>query len=107
MSANPTKKKKTTYFKKYDLYSDANPKDTIPVKYKNAKELKATINKLERLYKQGKYPHKRISQVANVLAQRTRVIGDKSRSSLASRYYEFLKKRTKVKGEDKRKKLSF
>ena len=105
--SNPTGKKKNTFFKNYDLYSDANPKDTIPVKYKNAKELKATINKLEKLYKQGKYPHKRISQVANVLAQRTRVIGDKSRSSLARRYYEFLKKRTKVKGEDKRKKLSF
>ena len=105
MNNTPTKDK--LFFKNYDLYSDANPKDTIPVKYKNAKELKATINKLEKLYKQGKYPHKRISQVANVLAQRTRVIGDKSRSSLASRYYEFLKKRTKVKGEDKRKKLSF
>ena len=29
---NKTPKKKNTYFKDYDLYSDANPKNTIRIK---------------------------------------------------------------------------
>ena len=106
--SNKTKDKgKNTYFENYDLYSDANPKDTIRVKYKNVKELKSTIKKLEKLYKDGKYPHRRISQVANVLAQRNRVINDEPRKTLANKYFEFLKQRTKIKGEDNRKKLLF
>jgi len=34
MDKSKTIKKKKTYFEKYDLYSDANPKDTIRIKYK-------------------------------------------------------------------------
>ena len=35
MNKTKTKKKENLYFKNYDLYSDANPKDTIPIKYKS------------------------------------------------------------------------
>ena len=59
MHDNKTIKKEKTYFEKYDLYSDANPKDTIRIKYKTIKDVEDTIDKLERLYKQGKYPHSR------------------------------------------------
>ena len=103
-----TKTKSNTYFKNYDLYSDANPKDTIRIKYSNVKEVKQTINKLENIYKKGKKPHKRISQVANVMTQRLRVINPKDkRTEISKNYYEFLKTRTKEKDETKRKKMIF
>ncbi len=43
-----TPKKKNTFFENYDLYSDANPKDTIRIKYDTLENLKKTIRKLER-----------------------------------------------------------
>ena len=107
-----TPKKKQTYFKKYDLYSDANPKDTVQIKYTTMKDVRSTITKLEKLYKTGEKPHRRIVQIVNVMTQRLRVISDKTskgnnRYELSQRYFDFLKKRTKVKGEEKRKALSF
>ena len=95
--------------KSFDVYIDKNPKDTINIKYSNLKDVKDTINKLEKLYKNGKYPHKRISQVSMILMVRLKVLKDKKPKhfNLAKRYFEFLKKRTKIKGEEKRKKLIF
>jgi len=107
MTDNKTIKKDKTYFEQYDLFSDANPKDTIRIKYKTIKDVKDTIDKLEKLYKQGKYPHNRISQVVNVMTQRLRVIDPKdNRHKLSKRYFDFLKERTKKK-EDDRKKMIF
>ena len=64
--------------KSFDVYIDKNEKDTIPIKYSNLKDVKDTIKKLEKLYKNDKYPHKRISQVAMILMIRTRVIAEKN-----------------------------
>ena len=50
MSKTKTKNKKDLFFDKYDLYSDANPKDTIRIKYKTLQDVEDTIKKLERLY---------------------------------------------------------
>lgn len=105
--SNRTPKKKNTYFKDYDLYSDADPSDTIRIKQTTVDDVKKTIRKLERLYKQGKYPHKRISQVTNVMTQRARVIAEDERYRLSKKYYEFLKQRTKVKDHGERKKMTF
>ena len=102
-----TKAKKDLFFDNYDLYSDANPKDTIRIKYKTLKDVKQTIKKLEKLYKSNKYKHARISQVANVMTQRLKVLGNDNRYKLSNRYFEFLKKRTKLKTETERKKLIF
>jgi hypothetical protein len=103
-----TKKKQDLFFKNYDLYSDANPSDTIRIKYKTLQDVKDTIKKLERLYKQGRYKHSRIVQVANVMTQRLRVINPSDkRYKLSLRYFNFLKRRTKIKSEEDRKKLSF
>jgi hypothetical protein len=108
MSNNKTKTKKNTFFENYDLYSDANPKDTIRIKYKTLQDVKDTINKLEKLYKSDKYKHSRISQVSNVMTQRLRVINEKdARYKLSKKYFEFLKKRTKEKDDKKRKQLNF
>jgi hypothetical protein len=102
-----TPTKKNTYFENYDLYSDANPKDTIRIKYNTLENVKKTINKLESLYKKNKYDHKRIVQVVNVLNQRLKVINKNDpRYKLSNKYFEFLKERTKLKN-DERKKLKF
>lgn len=107
-----TPKKKQTYFKKYDLYSDANPKDTVQIKYTTMKDVRSTISKLEKIYKSGEKPHRRIVQIVNVMTQRLRVLTEKTgkgnnRYELSQRYFDFLKKRTKTKGEEKRKALRF
>ena len=108
MSKNRTIKKKKTFFENYDLYSNANPDDTISIKYTTLKDVKWTIKKLERLYKNGKYPHKRISQVVNVMTQRLRVINDKdSRYFLSRDYFNFLKSRTKINNNIERKKMIY
>lgn len=94
--------------KSFDVYIDKNPKDTIPIKYKTYTDTTKTIRKLERLYKAGKYTHKRIKQVAMILMVRLRVLKSKKKKSykLSKRYYDFLTKRTKTKQKD-RKKLIF
>ena len=57
--------------------------------------------------KSGERPHLRISQIAQVLEQRLRFIkGANDRHKIAVKYKNFLKERTKKKG-DERKKLTF
>ena len=95
-----TKKKRKTYFKNYDLYSDANPKDTIRIKYDTVENTRKTIRKLESLRKSKRYTHARIVQVTNVMTQRLRVIYDKTgkaktRYDMSKRYFEKLKKISK------------
>lgn len=92
----------------FDVYVDKNPKDTINIKYKTLNDVKNTIKKLERLYKSKKYSHKRIWQVAMIMKVRLDVIKKKSntkdihkRVSLSRKYYNFLKKRTKVDSKER------
>ena len=91
------------------MYIDKNPKDTIPIKYTTVQDVKDTIQKLERLYKAGKYPHKRIWQVGMIMKVRLDVLKDKKpkQYALANRYFKHLGKRTKIKGETKRKNFKF
>ena len=95
--------------KSFDVYLDKNPKDSIPIKYTRVKDVKDTIKKLERLYKQGKYDHKRIWQVGMIMYVRLKVLKKKKRQqyNLAKRYFEFLGKRTDIKNETDRKKYKF
>lgn len=101
--------------KSFDVYIDKDPSDTIPIKYATLGDVEKTIKKLERHYKKGEYPHKRIWQVAMIIKVRLDVIlkrhpgvpAIKSRQKIAARYFYFLKKRTGVKGESDRKKLVF
>ena len=106
---NPNNPKKS-----FDVYIDKNPKDTIPIKYTTIDDVKKTIRKLERLYKQKKYTHKRIWQVGMIMKVRLEAIkrlfpnskNIKSRFNLSNRYFKFLGTRTKSKGEA-RYKMSF
>ena len=114
-----TKKQKSPQFlyhidKSFDVYIDKNPKDTIPIKYSSLEDVRKTIKKLERLYKAGKYSHKRIWQVGMIMKVRLDAIkkhhpdvgGINQRQKLAKKYFKFLGERTKtVKSE--RKKMVF
>ena len=92
----------------FDVYIDKNPKDTISIKYKTIQDVKNTIKKLEKLYKNDKYSHKRIWQVGMIMYVRLKVLKDKKNKEfkLSEKYFKFLKNRTK-KNQVERKKLKF
>ena len=94
--------------KSFDVYIDKNPKDTINIKYTTLEDVKNTINKLEKLYKNKKYTHKRIWQVGMIMYVRLKVLKNKKpkQYALANKYFIFLGKRTKLE-EQSRYKLSF
>jgi len=100
---NPNNPKKS-----FNVYIDKNPKDTIPIKYKTVEDVKDTIIRLESLYKNKIYPHKRIWQVGMIMKVRLEVLKDmKPRQyRLAERYFKFLGKRTQM-NEKKRFRTSF
>ena len=95
--------------KSFDVYIDKNPNDTIPIKYKTLDDVKNTINKLERLYKTGKYSHKRIWQVGMIMYVRLKVLKKKKPKeyNLSKKYFKFLGNRTKYKTDKERKHLKF
>lgn len=111
---NPNNPKKS-----FDVYIDKNPNDTINIKYTTVKDVRETIEKLERLYKSKKYSHKRIWQVGMIMKVRLEVIYKKrnthykkvknitSRFRLAEKYFKFLSKRSKMDGFEKRKNMIF
>ena len=94
--------------KSFDVYIDKNPKDTIHIKYTTLDDVKNTINKLETLYKNKKYTHKRIFQVGMIMKVRLKVMENKKpqQFNLANKYFQFLGKRTKLE-EKERYKLTF
>jgi hypothetical protein len=100
---NPNNPKKS-----FDVYIDKNPKDTIHIKYTTLEDVKNTIQKLENLYKNKKYTHKRIWQVGMIMKVRLEVLKDikPKQYYLANKYFEFLGKRTRL-NEKERYKLSF
>jgi hypothetical protein len=81
--ANKSKTKKQFLYnpnnpkKSFDVYIDKKPKDTIHIKYKTIEDVKNTIDKLEKLYKDKKYTHKRIWQVAMIMKVRLNVFKNK------------------------------
>jgi hypothetical protein len=94
--------------KSFDVYIDKNPTDTIDIKYTTVEDVKNTIDKLEKLYKNKKYSHKRIWQVGMIMYVRLKILKNKKpkQYALASKYFTFLGKRTKLEEKD-RYKLSF
>ena len=84
--------------KSFDVYIDKNPKDTIHIKYTTIEDVQNTIDKLEKLYKNKKYSHKRIWQVGMIMNVRLKVLQSKKPRQyyLANKYFKFLSKRTKL-----------
>lgn len=68
--------------KSFDVYIDKNPKDTIHIKYTTLDDVKNTIRKLESLYKNKKYSHKRIWQVGMIMKVRLEVLKNKNLNSI-------------------------
>jgi len=95
---NPKNPKKTL-----DLFTNDNPEDTIHIKYTTLEDVKNTINKLEQLYKDKKYSHKRIFQVGMIMKVRLHLLKDKKQEhyDLANKYYNFLKKRTTLNDKER------
>jgi hypothetical protein len=89
--------------KSFDVYIDKNPKDTIHIKYTTVEDVKNTIDKLEKLYKNKKYSHKRIWQVGMIMKVRLEVLKDKKpqQYSISKKYFEFLGKRTKLNNKER------
>lgn len=89
--------------KSFDVYIDKNPRDTIHIKYTTVDDVKTTIRKLERLYKNKKYPHKRIWQVGMIMKVRLEVLQGKKPKEyhLAKKYFDFLSERTKMDDKDR------
>ena len=75
---NPNNPKKS-----FDVYIDKNPNDTISIKYTTVEDVKNTIQKLEKLYKQNKYPHKRIWQVGMILKVRLEAMKKHKKKTLS------------------------
>ena len=94
--------------KSFDVYIDKNPKDTIHIKYTTTEDVKNTIHKLEKLYKQKKYSHKRIWQVGMIMKVRLEVLKNKKpeQYKLSKKYFKFLGKRTHL-DDNKRYKMVF
>ena len=120
---NKTRKKQFLYNpnnpkKSFDVYIDKDPSDTIPIKYTTVEDVKTTITKLEKLYKNDKYSHKRIWQVGMIMKVRLEAMLKhkktrypnakhiKERFHLANKYFLFLRSRTK-KDEEERKRMVF
>jgi hypothetical protein len=89
--------------KSFDVYIDKNPKDTINIKYTTLEDVKNTIDKLENLYKNKKYSHKRIWQVGMIMKVRLEVLKNKKPKeyALSNKYFKFLGKRTKLDEKDR------
>ncbi len=92
-----------------DIFTDANPSDTINIKYKTIDDIKHTINNLEKQYKKGNRTHKRISQIANLMKTRIGLIRNHNMPEykLADDYSYFLKQRTLKTNMSARRKLIF
>jgi hypothetical protein len=95
--------------KSFDVYIDKNPSDTIHIKYTTIEDVKNTIRKLERLYKEKKYSHKRIWQVGMIMKVRLEVLKNKKpkQYKLSKKYFEFLGKRTHAEDDKTRFKMGF
>lgn len=105
--------------KSFDVYIDKDPSDTIPIKYTTIEDVAETIKKLEELYKEDKYSHKRIWQVGMIMRVRLAAMLKhkkelypnakkvRERYNLANRYFKFLKERTKKKDILERKVMVF
>ena len=95
---NPNNPKKS-----FDVYIDKNPKDTIHIKYTTTEDVKNTIDKLEKLYKDRKYTHKRIWQVGMIMKVRLEVLKNKKpeQYNISKKYLEFLGKRTKLDNKER------
>ena len=76
------------------LYTDENPKDTVPIKFATVADAQATARKVKRINK----PYARKIQILTVVEQRAKVAGKPKQAAIAKRAKEELRAKHK-KGE--------
>ena len=81
MSIKKTKKTKKAFLydpknpkKTYSIFNNANPKDTIHIKYATLTNVRDTLKNLRKLYKDKKYSYKRIMQVVMIMRIRLEIL---------------------------------
>ena len=82
----------------YNVYTDRDPNNTIPIRFTTLGDVRDTIRRLESMYKRGTYEHRRIVQVALILKVRLGVLRAKKPREymLAAEYLDFLHGRTRA-----------
>ena len=71
------------------LYTDENPKDTVPIKFATVADARKTIAKVKRISK----PYARKIQILTVLEQRAKVMGKMEQARLAKAAKKELKRK--------------
>ena len=71
------------------LYTDENPKDTVPIKFATVADAQATARKVKRINK----PYARKIQILTVLEQRAKVAGKTQQAKIAKKGKEAIRKK--------------
>ena len=71
------------------LYTDENPRDTVPIKFATEKDARETVAKVKRINK----PFARKIQILPVLEQRARVAGKTKQAQIAKKGKEAIRKK--------------
>ena len=71
------------------LYTDENPKDTVPIKYATPADARATVAKVKRIKK----PYARKIQILTVMEQRSKYGGKPEQARIAKKAKKVLKKK--------------
>ena len=75
------------------LYTDENPRDTVPIKFATVKDARDTVAKVKRIKK----PFARKIQILTVLEQRAKAAGKPQQAAIAKRGKEAIRKARKKK----------
>ena len=71
------------------LYTDENPRDTVPIKFATEKDARETVAKVKRINK----PFARKKQILTVLEQRAKVAGKTKQAQIAKKGKEAIRKK--------------
>ena len=74
------------------LYTDENPKDTVPIKYATAQDARDTVARVKKIRK----PFARKIQILTVLEQRAKAAGKHTQACIAKRGKEAIRRARKV-----------
>ena len=70
------------------LYTDENPKDTVPIKFATQQDARDTVKRVKNIKK----PFARKIQILTVLEQRAKVAGKKAQAEIARRGKEAIRR---------------
>ena len=71
------------------LYTEENPRDTVPIKFATEKDARETVAKVKRINK----PFARKIQILTVLEQRAKVAGKTKQAQIAKKGKEAIRKK--------------